>query len=238
MKSVAYVLPILPGKADAWRRVAGEALGPRLRQHEDSRLPNGASREMAWIQPTPDGEVLTMFLEGDDPVGAQRKLMESKGPHDVWFKKQVQDVTGVDLNRPLAFPLRGPHYEAGTPMLTDTVRALALAFPLRPGATDEWLRFVDEIKGPRRLERQEALRRFGVTRETWFLQPAPEGDIAIVYLESEDPARAFENFRVSDHPFDRWFKARAGALHGLDFSQPLGPIPEMTMDWEASLMPH
>jgi hypothetical protein len=108
---------------------------------------------------------------------------------------------------------------------------VAIAFPILPGRTEEGRQFAGEVGGPRRAEMAEALRRIGVRAEQWYLQPTPMGDLMIVYMDAEDPTRAFRDWAASDHPFDRWFKQKAGAICGLDFNQPLPQLPEMLFDW-------
>jgi hypothetical protein len=81
----------------------------------------------------------------------------------------------------------------------------AAALPLLPGKTDDWKRMVEEIAGPRRADFEDFHRRVGLTKENWYLQPTPQGDLVIVYLEGEIP-QCFQRFATSDHPFDRWFR--------------------------------
>jgi hypothetical protein len=61
--------------------------------------------------------------------------------------------------------------------------SLALAIPLPPGKTEAWRRFTDELKGPRRAEMHDMLRRAHLTQHNFYLQQTPQGDLAIVYLE-------------------------------------------------------
>ena len=45
--------------------------------------------------------------------------------------------------------------------------------------------------GPRRAEFAEALKRQGVTKESWFLQKTPQGDMVIVHFEADDVEKAY-----------------------------------------------
>jgi hypothetical protein len=110
--------------------------------------------------------------------------------------------------------------------------SIAVAFPLLPGQADEARRFAKEVEG-RLAEYAESMRRLGPTRESWYLQSSPEGDLFILYMEAEDPARVFEEFAASEAPIDVWMKQRVQALTGMDMNRPPpGPLPEQVFEWQ------
>ena len=112
---------------------------------------------------------------------------------------------------------------------------LAMVLPLLPGKTAEWRQRMAELAGPRRPEFAAARRRQGVTRERIWLQASPAGDLEILYLEVDDPARAFQAIAASQEPFDVWFRGFAREHYGLDLTQPMtGPLPELILDWAAA----
>ena len=100
MQSLALVIPILPEKTEDWRRFAKEALEARGKDFDESRRHVNLNRETVWIQPTPMGDVLIVYLEGDDPVRSNQAFVASKDPYDLWFKQQVLSITGIDFNQP------------------------------------------------------------------------------------------------------------------------------------------
>ncbi len=103
---------------------------------------------------------------------------------------------------------------------------LALALPCLPGGAQALRELADACNGSRRREFEAFHRRVGLTEERWYLQQTPQGEIFILTLAG-DPEGAIAKLRGSDHPFDRWFKEQARAVHGIDFDQPLpGPPPE------------
>lgn len=110
--------------------------------------------------------------------------------------------------------------------------SLAFALPLTPGKTDEWRRWSEELLGPRHSEYKASRGRLGITTERAFLQQTPQGDMVIVYLESDDLMRAFQALATSQDPFDVWFRQRSQDLFsGLDLSQPPpGPLAELVFD--------
>jgi len=106
----------------------------------------------------------------------------------------------------------------------------AMAVPILPGKTDQWLKFLDELRTKRREEFVASRQRLGV-RERTFLQRTPMGDLVVVTLEGDDPQSAFAKFAQADDDFTRWFKAQVQEAHGLDLSQPPpGPLPELVVD--------
>jgi hypothetical protein len=110
--------------------------------------------------------------------------------------------------------------------------SVAVAFPILPGKTEELRRLAIEVKG-RLGEYGESCRRLGETRERWYLQESPEGAMGILYMEAEDPARAFREFAASNDPLDRWVKERIQAITGVDMNQPPPGVPEQLFEWQA-----
>jgi hypothetical protein len=74
--------------------------------------------------------------------------------------------------------------------------------------------------GPRRAEFAEALKKQGITKESWFLQKTPKGDMVIVHFEAEDVEKAFETEAKSKDPFMVWFKQQVKSVTGVDLEQP------------------
>ena len=62
--------------------------------------------EEAWfLQKTDDGEIVIAVLATDDPERVARTFQESQEPFDVWFKRRVIEVSGVDPEKtPLGPP--------------------------------------------------------------------------------------------------------------------------------------
>jgi hypothetical protein len=93
-------------------------------------------------------------------------------------------------------------------------------FPILPGKTAEWHDFIGELNGTRSSEYAESRRRAGVQERT-FLQPTPMGDLVIVTLEGDDPARSFGQLMSAKDAFTTWFLERVKAIHGIDLSAPM-----------------
>jgi hypothetical protein len=88
-------------------------------------------------------------------------------------------------------------------------------------------------EGARREAYQDARRRAGIIREAVWIQRAPAGDIAVVYLEADDLGAAFTLLGVSDAPFDRWFRDHVRQVHGIDLER-RWPDPELVLDFDTN----
>ena len=107
---------------------------------------------------------------------------------------------------------------------------MAVVFPIAPGKTDDWRRFIGELNGARHADYVASRKAMGV-RERAFLQPTPMGDMVIVTLEGDSPGEAFGRFVTSSDPFARWFIGKVNELHGIDIAQAAsGPMPELVVD--------
>jgi hypothetical protein len=106
---------------------------------------------------------------------------------------------------------------------------LAMAIPISPGKTEQWKKFIAELNGPRRAEFVASRKRLGVHERT-FLQHTPLGDLVLVTIEGDNPAKAFADFGQSTDPFAKWFLQQVQDLHGMDLRTPPGPIPELVID--------
>ena len=107
---------------------------------------------------------------------------------------------------------------------------MAVAFPIAPGKTGDWKRFISELKGARRAEFVASRKGLGL-RERTFLQPTPMGDLVVVTLEGDDPGQAFGRFVNSTDAFTLWFLAQVKDIHGVDLkAASSGPMPEQVID--------
>lgn len=98
MPSIAFAAPILPGKTEQDREdMRSCAHGERQAAYEASRVRHGIVRESVWIQATPDVDLAVVYIEADDLPAAFAGLGSSQEPFDVWFREQVRDVHGINL---------------------------------------------------------------------------------------------------------------------------------------------
>ena len=98
MQCVAFAVPLLSGQTEADRiALASCRDGARKEAHQDARRRAGIIREAVWIQSTPAGEVVVIYLEADDLDAAFTILGTSAEPFDRWFRDHVRQVHGIAL---------------------------------------------------------------------------------------------------------------------------------------------
>ncbi|MBV9279539.1 MAG: hypothetical protein JOZ41_05620 [Chloroflexi bacterium] len=111
---------------------------------------------------------------------------------------------------------------------------ICFALPILPGKTEDARSFHRELDGPRKADYAASERRIGITREFWFLQPTPQGDMFLAYMESPDFGRALGEFSASQDEFDQWFKRQLADVTGVDLNNPPpGPLSELLSSYEA-----
>ena len=114
------------------------------------------------------------------------------------------------------------------------MQSVAFTRPLLPGQTDADRDALASCwTGPRRERFGDARRRAGVAREAVWIQPGPEQDLAVVYVEADDVAAAFTMLATSAEPFDRWFREHVRRVHGVDLAAGFTP-PELVLDFDVN----
>lgn len=101
--AIAFCAPIRPDAAAAARSFAKEAWSERRAELAASRRALGISREAVMLNHTPAGDMVCVYLEGEDPVEGNRKFAESRTSFDTWFKDRCRQifVPEVDFNQPV-----------------------------------------------------------------------------------------------------------------------------------------
>ncbi len=96
MQSVAFAVPLLPGRTEAVRvALASCQDGPRKEAYQDALRRAGIVREAVWIQPSAGGDIAVVYLEADDLVAMTDLLASSAEPFDRWFREHVRNLHGI-----------------------------------------------------------------------------------------------------------------------------------------------
>jgi hypothetical protein len=106
------------------------------------------------------------------------------------------------------------------------------AFPVLNGREAEMRQFLNELQGERKPETDAFYKRYGVARETAYLQKTDGGTILIVVTDIDDADRGFTEYGASTADFEAWFKGRVQTISGINLNDaPQGPRAERLHDW-------
>jgi hypothetical protein len=97
-KGFAFAAPLQPGKSAAAREFAKEAYVTRQKEMAESRSAKGLTREVVFLNQTPAGDVVVVYLEGSDPVEGNRQFAASNTPFDRWFKDECKAIFPAFIN--------------------------------------------------------------------------------------------------------------------------------------------
>jgi hypothetical protein len=105
MQQVCFALLVKTGKTEDARAFMRELDGPRKTEFDKSERRIGIVKESWFLQHLGENDVLIGYMESADFAKSLRQFAQSRDDFDVWFKRQMSEVTGVDLNHPPAGPL-------------------------------------------------------------------------------------------------------------------------------------
>jgi hypothetical protein len=105
MDQALFTLPILPGQTAAARAFLQEMEGPRKQELAACSQGAGLTKEVWAIQQTPQGDMFVAYMAGDNIARAFEQVAASESEFDRWFKQQIQETTGADLNTPPPGPI-------------------------------------------------------------------------------------------------------------------------------------
>jgi hypothetical protein len=97
MTALTVVLPLLPGKQEAWRRFCQTLQGSHRLEYEACRERMGITKEEVWLSETLQGDLVRIHLEAEHPEHVLAGLTASHRPFDRWFRQQLLDLHGLDL---------------------------------------------------------------------------------------------------------------------------------------------
>lgn len=98
MASLAFILPLTPGKTEEWRDWGEEILGPGRSEYEAFSRKHGLGAQRAYLQHTPQGDQAIIYLEGDDLQSTFQHLRTSQDRFAVWLRQGAKDLfDGFDL---------------------------------------------------------------------------------------------------------------------------------------------
>jgi hypothetical protein len=96
------VFPILSGKTEDARHFQRELDTTRKPDYARSEQRIGVTREYWFIASVPSGDQLVAFFDAADVNQAFAAFIQSQDEFDLWFKRRLNDCTGLDLGNPPA----------------------------------------------------------------------------------------------------------------------------------------
>ena len=125
MQEHCVVLPLLPGRGESARDFMRQLAAGRRAEQERSERRVGIGGARWYLGQVAEGELLIGMITSGDLARAFGLLSVSMDPHDLWFKRHLAAVTGVDLNE-------SPHFEPAVELTRPVVESHELREPSKP----------------------------------------------------------------------------------------------------------
>ncbi len=115
MDQICLVIPVLEGKTESARDFMRELEESRKVDYARSEQRIGIDKEVWYLAPVGAQDLYVAYMESADFANALKLFSESQDEFDLWFKRRLADVTGVDLNDPpeMSLPELLSSYSAG-----------------------------------------------------------------------------------------------------------------------------
>jgi len=100
-RGMALCAPLAPGATERARAFVADAY------HRDeftaSRRRLHVSEELLTLQSTPQGDIVGLYIEGDDPAEGNAGFAASQDPFDLWFKEELTKIfpPAIDWSKPV-----------------------------------------------------------------------------------------------------------------------------------------
>jgi len=99
MTTIAFSIPIVPGKTESFRSAHRRFAVERRPEFEASRRRLGVAAERGFLQHTPAGDVAVVVFEVEDPARFFAGTAGSSEPIDGEFRAYLLDAFGLDVSR-------------------------------------------------------------------------------------------------------------------------------------------
>ena len=109
MPVLAMAIPVPPGKTKALERHIAEAV--EHEEFEDTLKGFGILHESWHIQETPQGDLLILVFQSDDPLSMLQEFSQSKKELPVMQKEFLKETLNIDLSQPPPGPPSRPIFE-------------------------------------------------------------------------------------------------------------------------------
>jgi hypothetical protein len=100
-RGMALCAPLAPGATDRAKEWARETY--RRDEFAASRRRLHVNGELLTLQSTPQGDIVGIYIEGEDPWKGNAGFAASQEPFDLWFKEQLTTIfpPAIDFSQPV-----------------------------------------------------------------------------------------------------------------------------------------
>ena len=92
-------LPILSGKTEAVKAMFSEVKAKKWADYERVPKKQGIEKERDFLQVTPNGDFLLIYIESKNIQKTFGAFTTSKDPFDLWYIEEMKKNTGVDFSQ-------------------------------------------------------------------------------------------------------------------------------------------
>ena len=100
MQSIIMALPILAGKTEDVKSMFKKIKEQKWKDYERVQKMSGVEKERDFLQVTPMGDFLLVYIESKDIQKTFMDFAASKDPFDIWYIEEMKKNTGVDFSQP------------------------------------------------------------------------------------------------------------------------------------------
>jgi hypothetical protein len=96
---LCIALPIQSGKTQVLKEFVKTLKGSRWSEFQDFQKRSRVQRVVWFVQSSPHGDQFLIYNGGDDLSNLASDFLASTHPFDLWFGRQLQEITGVDFRK-------------------------------------------------------------------------------------------------------------------------------------------
>jgi hypothetical protein len=98
---MAFCVPIIPGQTERARSFARDAYSRD--EFVATRRKRHSNAEVVTLTSTPQGDIIAVYIEAEDPAKGDAEFAASQEPFDLWFKEQLTAIfpPQIDFTKPI-----------------------------------------------------------------------------------------------------------------------------------------
>lgn len=101
-------VPILPGKTESIKAMFKTVKEEKWKDYERVQKKSGIEKERDFLEATPMGDMLLIYMESKDIQKTLMSFSTSKDPFDLWYVEEIKKNTVVNFIQPSSGPLPEP----------------------------------------------------------------------------------------------------------------------------------